>query len=650
MIAYSLLFFFFFRLITEFVEAIYAFGLLSTSIPPEVVSILFFFTPLLLILWPGLVSRRLMLLTGGLVFLTGAVMAMLDTRGRMLVSGLGVGSFMVFLPGLLADKPGKKAKSDGVVLELSLSLGLALSILARASNFGVDPFFGPAGQPLAWLLAVVGIAFLIREIHATRDMPEGFEVNETQPSWLRETVFSLGIVSALTLLYAAFSSPNVLSRWTGENYPVTLALIVSSLGLFAVLLTGLIRRGEALPPRVVILWNSLFLACLLLTILPFQLNLPDDPGGYPFYEQPVSFWLRLPYYGMILLFPIILYDFALYAQALKTCRANPRRLGAAFGLAALFMLLAVLAQVFTTVYDYIPLVGPLFRDRFWLAFLPLGLAAALPGLLLYKERFTRQAELSFGMGTAVVLGGLATLIFSLLTRETPALPAPGADSLKVLTYNIQQGYDSQGQKGHLEQLALMQELDADIIGLQESDTNRISGGNSDLVRFFAGRLGMHAYYGPNVIAGTFGVALLSKYPIENSRTFYMYSTGEQTATIQAEIRAMGRTYNVFVTHLGNDGPLVQQENFLEATTGLENVIAMGDFNFRPDSLQYQLTTGKLDQAWKLKWPDQEEEHGQPFSRRIDHIFVSPGIPVLEARYLFEPASDHPALFVELEIQ
>ena len=77
------------------------------------------------------------------------------------------------------------------------------------------------------------------------------------------------------------------------------------------------------------------------------------------------------------------------------------------------------------------------------------------------------------------------------------------------------------------------------------------------MRYFADNLGMYSYYGPSTTAGTFGIALLSKYPIVQAATFYLYSTGEQTACIQAVIAANGAFYNVFVTHLGNGGPMVQ---------------------------------------------------------------------------------------------
>ena len=36
------------------------------------------------------------------------------------------------------------------------------------------------------------------------------------------------------------------------------------------------------------------------------------------------------------------------------------------------------------------------------------------------------------------------------------------------------------------------------------------------------------------------------------------------------------------------------------------------------------------------------------SRRIDHVFVTPGTKVSEAVYLTDPQSDHPAMFVVIE--
>ena len=213
-----------------------------------------------------------------------------------------------------------------------------------------------------------------------------------------------------------------------------------------------------------------------------------------------------------------------------------------------------------------------------------------------------------------------------------------------MTYNIQQGFDKVGNANLDGQLAAIRSVDPDILGLQESDTARVANGNSDAVRFFADALDMYSYYGPTTTTGTFGIALLSKYPIDKANTFFMYSRGEQTATIQAEILMNGKPYRIFVTHLGNGGPMVQLENMLVRLQGLENVIAMGDFNFDPTTEQYALMTGSLADSWLLKWPGGKEIPGVPADDRIDHIFVSPGTGVLGSEYVAGPASDHPYMY------
>ena len=124
------------------------------------------------------------------------------------------------------------------------------------------------------------------------------------------------------------------------------------------------------------------------------------------------------------------------------------------------------------------------------------------------------------------------------------------------------------------------------------------------------------------------------------------------AVIEAEIIVSGTTYHIYVTHLGNGGPIFQMQQMLELMHGQDNVIAMGDFNYRPYEEQYAITTAKYDDAYTqalesvspTTWAgDQLFDIGE----RIDHVFVSPGMPVLYVEYFTQPESDHPGLFVEL---
>jgi len=150
------------------------------------------------------------------------------------------------------------------------------------------------------------------------------------------------------------------------------------------------------------------------------------------------------------------------------------------------------------------------------------------------------------------------------------------------------------------------------------------------------------------VTGTFGIALLSKYPIEEAKTFYMYSVGEQTALIEARIVVGETEYAIYVTHLGNQGPIIQQEQVLEVMEGQKKLVAMGDFNFRPDTEQYQLTIDVLDDAYIKSMERREMDQFDP-SDRIDHIFVSPEIVVEEAGYILSSHSDHPAMFAVISL-
>jgi endonuclease/exonuclease/phosphatase family metal-dependent hydrolase len=238
--------------------------------------------------------------------------------------------------------------------------------------------------------------------------------------------------------------------------------------------------------------------------------------------------------------------------------------------------------------------------------------------------------------TATVL--CAGVIMGLtITDSHPTIQTGEKTSATILTYNILVGRNVMGVRNYDGQLAKIKDIDADVIGLQESGAARTAGGNSDVVRYFASKLNLYSYYGPKTVTGTFGNALLSKYPIGNARTFYMYSEGEQTACIEAQITIGSKTFNVFVTHLGNSGDLYQQKAILGRLEGKSNIILMGDFNFRSDTEQYRLTTRILNDSWQLNSPSAVDQG------RIDHIFLSPGTEVIDSRYLESNDSDHPAL-------
>ncbi len=643
---YSLWFLFFIQLLTDFIEAVYAFGLLGTSIPPEIVSVLFLFAPaLLLVVKRGLSEFSLRGI--GVAFLACRVIeVLLDTRSRMLVAGLGVALFLLFFTTWLVNR-GKMPKA-GLALRLSLGwlFAIAALIALRVVYSGFDLSLDPVYIWISLILAGFAVLLWFWPVQNVPATPE-VATNESQPeSFSRVTVWTLGLMAAWVLVYFAFGSPNVIARWTGESYP---GIIV--IGTLALVGSGLFMTRpafwKALKPVWLWIWNGMFLICLVGTISAHQVAFPLDPTAYPLAEPSPAGWAKVCLVGLLALYPVILVDLKIYFDKILYGRVSLRSLAGAFSLAALFLLIIIFTQVFTTVYDYIPVIGPVFRDRFWLVFLIPGLLMLLPLCLVKELKADEPHGLTLFSLVAIGLTALISILGLVFVSARPVAPSQPARTLKVFTYNLQQGYSKTGNKNYRGQLAVLQQADADVIGLQEMDTNRIAGGNSDIVRYFADRLNYYSYYGPKTVTGTFGIALLSRYPIQNPRTFFMYSAGEQTATIAAQITVAGKTLNVFVTHLGNGGPVVQQQALLQEIQGKDNVIAMGDFNFRPDTEQYRLTCIILEDAWLLKWPTGADTQGRNPIQRIDHIFVSPGTKVNEAWYLADPASDHPAVMIEI---
>jgi len=646
---FAVLFLVFFQLLAAFIETTYVFGLLQTDIPVEIVSVLLLFLPVVLLFFKRSPSNSVLLSLGLAVLVCRGVSLLLDTRGQMLLSGLGSGLFLIFF-GLVISRLGRKADhhSAGAVA-LGLAFAVLLSMLLRALFSGNDISEFGSFRALSWLFAAIGYALLAFWTQTVE--PSAKSTANSQPTgFWRTTALWIAFTSNLILLYFAFTSPTVIARWTGENYIYIAALAAAALVLFIVQRAAGLFSRWLLKPAVVMTWNGLFVLSLTYTLLSHQIFFPAHPAAYPLYTPPVSGLASLSLLLTLLLYPVIFVNAGLLLGELIAPKPSVRRIGGSLLLAALYLLVMIFAQVFTTVYDYIPVIGPFFRDKFWLVFLVAGLVAGLPVLLVQKSRYQEQAILPAVKKPFLIIPGLILgigVLSALLLVSARPVPAAEKSTLRILTYNIQQGYSEDGLKNFHGQLDLIQGMDADLIGLQESDTARIAGGNADVVRFMADRLNMYSYYGPTTVTGTFGIALLSRYPLENERTFFMYSEGEQTAAIEAEVVVGGRRFHVLVTHLGNGGPLIQQQQVLEQLGGRANIIAMGDFNFRPNSEQYGQTIAMLEDAWLSAAQQRMTPDGQNIDRRIDHIFLSPGMRVTFAEYLGEGPSDHPAMFAEI---
>ncbi len=616
---FGIYFLFFFQLLSEFIAAIYAFGLLTLKIPPELGAVVFLLSPLVWALRPR-ASRRW--LEGALMVMVVSRLALpwLSTRWELWVAGVGVAAGMFALPALL-----RQARAADAAF--GLGLAVAASGLFRALGAGVDVSLAHGWQIMAWVLvSVAGWAW--------HNLGYADDANREPSSTIRSMpyLWVLGLASVIFLLFAAYTAPAVVARWAA--WPPRLAYITAAMALLVWGLAAYQGLTSRLPRHTLAAWLALNALLLGGGLAYWQTPFPSTPAAYPFPRPFLGFaW---PLWLALLLFPVLLFAFYRLTATLQAQHLSMATLGQAWGIGGLYLLLLILAHVFTTTYDYIPVVGPLWRDRFWLVY---AIPASVATWAVWRTTDTRpMRRLRFNEGGLLAALALGMALAAWVRVPRPNAPPSDSPTLRVVTYNIQQGYRRNGQKGWEDQLAVLRALAPDIVALQESDTARLSGANNDLVGYFATALNMNTAYGPPTVDGTFGIALLSRMPITAARTIYLYSQGEQTALIVATIVVNGKKTTIAVTHLGNNGPQIQQKEVLAATAAHEPLILLGDFNFRPGTPQYRLTLQTLHDA-----------NPTPAADEIDHIFVSPDIQVMGFGKVDAPASDHPVLWAVLHI-
>jgi len=655
---------------TEFLESIYALNLIEVELNENVLALLFLLTPFLLLFFKRGFPSKAFIVIGEIFVICRVLQPFLDIQLKMLVTGLGLGCFMIFFPIYLHKKTKGNCESNGILLGSGLGLGLLLSILLRTLGSSIDISTYSWFMWIGWILAIFAGLTIIHLANSEQSSTSSNDITKSNfnpASKWKIIGLTLGMISVITLIYFVFSSPTVIARWTEVNYILILTVLVLVNSAFIILVISNPEIIGKLKSNIVTIWNITFIMALILTILGNTVIFAFVPS-YPFYPPDANMLNEAMLMIMLILSPIILLDFVLLSSELFRSRPSIRKLGGSFFVASGFFLIMVLSAVFTIVWDYIPLIGSLFRDAIWIVFLILGVFVFLPLFLIDKASRSKFESINSIVKNKkeamliIAMISLATLIGAIVL-EFPIDHNLSGGSLRVLSYNIQQGSDEPGNKNFDAQYQVIKDLNADIIGLQESDTCRISSGNSDIVRFINNRLKLHSYFGPKTLTGTFGIALLSKYPILNPKIFYMESKGEQTATIWAQIIVGNTTFNIFITHLGNyedtaedRSQIVQQENILSVTNGLSNVILMGDFNFELSTEQYNITVAQLYDCWEVSPTIGKTIGNVPKSwearlpeGRIDHIFVSGELntSVSFITYTGGTAADHPCVYMSL---
>jgi endonuclease/exonuclease/phosphatase family metal-dependent hydrolase len=264
-------------------------------------------------------------------------------------------------------------------------------------------------------------------------------------------------------------------------------------------------------------------------------------------------------------------------------------------------------------------------------------------------------------------------------------PAPGPDQppipVRLVTFNTHHGVGEDERHDLVRLARLLHAVDADVICLQEVD--RYFGDRSedvDQALLLSRALDMQRAWGPTIddpreggVATTgpsrrqYGNALLSRLPILISDVHRLPGAGEPRCALRTMLELDGGTLWVTNTHLSTGQPdrRAEQVAALAAlhTDSMEAGVLVGDFNARADAPELAALHGRFADSWDVAG-DRDDQAGWRFwqrdtgrthpshapHRRIDQVWVSPGISVVAAHVLdAEGASDHLPLMVDLEV-
>lgn len=240
---------------------------------------------------------------------------------------------------------------------------------------------------------------------------------------------------------------------------------------------------------------------------------------------------------------------------------------------------------------------------------------------------------------------------------------------RILTYNVHRCVGNDRRLDVARIADVLATLRPDIVALQELDVRRARTGHVDQAHEIAERLDMvcHFHAALKVEEELYGDAILTAYPETLIQVGPLpghprIAALEPRGALWVEVEIDGKKLQVINTHLG----LVPREQQVQAShlagrSWLEHPrfagprMLLGDFNAGGASVVYRTLSARLEAARRLS-PKRSPTATFPSQLpvlRIDHIFVSPEIRVLDVFAPFDPAwrvaSDHLPLVMDFEV-
>jgi endonuclease/exonuclease/phosphatase family metal-dependent hydrolase len=502
--------------------------LVMTTISPLLLGI----SPLQNIILRGTRLYHLLALSG-----IGAYL-ILDPVNRLLTVGFAVSMTCLAWTCTLYLERHQPHKLEARVL--AFSLGLLLSSIAKFAFWTNNPLWPIMHAENGGWNAIGLVLGILAVLRSTRSIGSGRGAGPSTPAKGSGLLAGLGFAGMLFGMHSLLSDSSTMILWVWTGWPATGPIAVPH-GIWTMVAMGFGTIAGVLYPTLSRSWILYLVGGTGATFLTFT----EDWTGF--------------YGALAFAFYLMAIAPSFFTSALAHSPAKT------FGFGFLIYNILVLAHVWVVAYAFVP-GGPLMREHTdWvmaatLLFLGCGVQSAQASentgtKLKYKSTSPaakRQRSLYF-----YILVSLELLAISIGYVRFPSYDYkpyhPEQNLITAGIWTIHFSLDNDMWSSEHRMRDAIRDLELDVVGLLESDLQRIIMGNRDTTQFLAEDLGMYVDFGPGPNKHTWGSALLSKFPIVNSTHHLLPSpVGELAPAIHATIEAYGELVDIFVFHSGQE--------------------------------------------------------------------------------------------------
>ncbi|PLW18641.1 hypothetical protein PCANC_13318 [Puccinia coronata f. sp. avenae] len=436
-------------------------------------------------------------------------------------------------------------KNNGGFHRIGLILGI-LSSLCLPSDFAKDSppdvEDSPVSSPVSKHSSRSSSPVCSSPSERSSDSAPETNLNSHGPAWWRAV---LGFGGIIFIVHTLFTDSGTMIAWVWDGYPVTGPLpleqgywmiLAMCIGLFL----PLISDDDMLHH---LRW--LLVGCT------------SAFGLYSFHG-----WLGFACGLLLCIFCLSI--FPRYLEDLVTSSQSGGwwKLAAGFGFGYLIYDVMELFHTFTVAYAFVPLAAA-FRERTDAILL---VTMTLISLGFFQPRPSDQPSQSFqhpkrthSVKVAKILLGVLAFTSVMVMLKRTAFRAdiqpyhPENRTFKAGIWTVHFAVDSGMWETQRRIKDIVEELELDVIGLLETDLQRIVMGNRDITQYISEELGMYVDIGPGPNKHTWGAVLLSKFPIINSTHHLLPSPhGELAPAIHATLDIWGTHVDVIVSHNGQE--------------------------------------------------------------------------------------------------